>query len=163
MQKELPVILGEGITVTVKEFRVKDIMAVIAQFKKLPSMDVEFLLMNHYADFEAFIKPYVSTDKDLQELTLSEFEAVFKGLVEVNQSFFEKLNNQLMTWLGTALGKFVEPALLKIMATEGLAENWPPHAPAQNGASNPGLSKLNGGAPNTTLTDPASGLSNEGI
>jgi transcription termination factor NusB len=163
MKKELTITLGEGVTVTVKEFRVKDIIAVIAQFKKLPSMDVEFLLMNHYADFEAFVKPYVSTDKDLQELTLSEFEAVFKGLIEVNQSFFEKLNNQLMTWLGTALGKFVEPALLKIMATEGLAANLPPPVAAQNSTIDPSPSKLNGTLPNTTLTDPASGLSNGGI
>jgi hypothetical protein len=160
MQKELTITLDEGVTVTVKEFRVKDIMAVIAQFKKLPSMDVEFLLMNHYADFEAFVKPYVITDKDLQELTLSEFEVVFKGLVEVNQSFFEKLNNQLMTWLGTALGKFVEPALLKIMATEGLAANLPQPVAAQNSTSDPSPSKLNGNLPNTTSTDPASGLSN---
>ncbi len=117
MQQSKIITLDEanGVTVTVREFKVKAIKELVANAQGIENLPVMDLLTSKFAQLSTFLKPYVETDIPFDELTFSEIETIVDGLKEVNQSFF-KMGDQLTAYLGQSLVKVIEPALKKILS-----------------------------------------------
>ena len=146
MQKTKIITIDEGITVTVREFKVKDVKALLARSQDLQGLPIMELFTTKFDEMAAFLKPYIETDTPLDEFSFSELEQIKDGLLEVNGSFF-KMGDQVAAYLGRALQRFIEPALVKLLG------EMPAGLP-----TNP--SPTDTGPTGTTSTSPASASSN---